>query len=132
MRFQVRLRGGALIVLRMIIVTCGVVACQRLASAADWPAWRGPTGMGDTTEKNLPLTWGKDTKVRWRASLPGQDRKAAQDQNQSSPIVIRGRVFITASYWPAKQDPSEYPEHHVACYGADSGKLLWDVKVTPG
>src|SRR2546423_11500908 len=85
--------------------------------AADWPGWRGPTGMGQTTEKDLPLTWGgkEQANVRWKTALPGVDRKAAQDQNQSSPIVSRGRVFVTASYWPVKQDPTEYTEHHVAC-----------------
>ena len=30
--------------------------------AADWPGWRGPTGQGQTTEKNLPLTWGGKAK----------------------------------------------------------------------
>ncbi len=102
--------------------------------AADWPGWRGPTGMGHTTEKELPLIWGgkEQVNVRWKAPLPGVERKAAQDQNQSSPIVVRGRVFVTASYWPMKQDPKEYPEHHVACYRADDGKLLWDVTIEPG
>ena len=42
-------------------------------------------------------------------------------------------MFVTASYWPGgKTDPKQYPEHHVACYRAADGKLLWDVKVEPG
>lgn len=28
-----------------------------LLPAEDWPAWRGPTGMGRSSEKGLPLTW---------------------------------------------------------------------------
>jgi outer membrane protein assembly factor BamB len=101
--------------------------------AADWPGWRGPTGMGITLDRELPLTWDKSgANVRWAALLPGQSGKTAQDQNQSSPIVCRGRVFVTVSYWPGKQDANDYPEHHVACYRADNGQLVWDVKVPPG
>jgi len=108
------------------------------AAADDWPSWRGPTGMGRTSERDLPLSWGSkgggkdEVNVRWKTLLPGQDMQAAQDQNQSSPIVSRGQVFVTASYWPGKQDAKEYPEHHVASYRAADGKLLWDVTVAPG
>src|SRR4051794_35654012 len=103
-------------------------------AAGDWPGWRGPTGMGQTAEKNLPLTWNGKTgeNVRWKVPLPGQDGPAGQDQNQSSPIVRRGRVFVTASYWPGKTDAKQFPEHHVACYRAADGKQLWDATVPPG
>src|SRR5690348_16225023 len=82
---------------------------QRIA-AGDWPSWRGPTGMGHTTEKGLPITWGgKDHKnILWKRPLfPGLD-KARLDNNQSSPIVSRGRVFVTTSYWPAGVTPKEF------------------------
>jgi outer membrane protein assembly factor BamB len=103
--------------------------------AADWPAWRGLTGMGHAGAKDLPVTWGGTggANVLWTAALPGQEAKAGQDQNQSSPVVSRGRVFVTASYWPGgKPDPEQFPEHHVACYRADDGRQLWDVTVKPG
>jgi outer membrane protein assembly factor BamB len=105
-----------------------------VAAGADWPSWRGLTGMGQTDDAKLPLTWsGKSGEnVLWKSPLPGTERKAAQDQNQSSPVVQGGRVFVTASYWPGKIDSKRYPEHHVACYDAAGGKLLWDVKVGPG
>lgn len=109
-------------------------ACATLGTAADWPGWRGPTGMGHTDDKNLPLTWNGKTgeNVHWKAPLPGTEEKASQDQNQSSPVVVGGKVFVTVSYWPGKVDPKVQPEHHVACYRAKDGKLLWDVKVEPG
>lgn len=104
------------------------------ALAADWPGWRGPTGMGQTDEKNLPLTWGgkANENVLWKVPLPGTEANAGQDQNQSSPVVFGGRVFVTASYWPGKIDNKQFPEHHVACYRASDGKQLWDVTVPPG
>ena len=105
------------------------------ASGSDWPGWRGPTGMGQTDEANLPLTWGGNgnANVLWKVPLPGTEAKAGRDQNQSSPVVAGGRVFVTASYWPGgKPDPKAFPEHHVACYRAADGKPLWDTKVEPG
>src|SRR5262249_13240708 len=76
-------------------------------AGADWPAWRGPTGRGHTAEKDLPLKWHAKTgeNVLWKAPLPGADGKGRQDQNQSSPIVQGGRVFVTASHWPMGVGP---------------------------
>jgi outer membrane protein assembly factor BamB len=104
------------------------------APAADWPGWRGPTGMGVCTEKGLPLVWdGKTGKnVLWKAPLPGGDGKRRQDQNQSSPVVRKGLVFVTTSFWPAGTTTKDFPEHHVVCFRAADGKQLWDVKVAPG
>jgi outer membrane protein assembly factor BamB len=106
-----------------------------LVCASDWPAWRGPTGQGQSTDKGLPVTWGgkDDANVRWKSPLyPGTD-KPRFDQNQSSPIVRDGRVFVTLSYWPvgvnAEKEP---PEHHVVAFRATDGERLWDTKVPPG
>lgn len=120
-----------LVVVVLVWLSPGLLVCL---FAADWPGWRGPTGQGICSEKDLPLTWGGkgQDNVFWKMPLPGQDAKARQDQNQSSPIVVQGRVIITASYWPAGTDPKEYPEHHVACYQSSDGRLLWDVTIQPG
>ena len=104
------------------------------AGAADWPGWRGPTGMGVSDEKDLPLTWvGKtDENIIWKKPLPGGNVRCELDLNQSSPIVQGGRVFVTMSYWPGGVDKKEYPEHHVAAYKVEDGAQLWDVTVQPG
>ncbi|HEV3436354.1 MAG TPA: PQQ-binding-like beta-propeller repeat protein [Gemmata sp.] len=117
------------------LLVVGLLLSVRIGLAGDWPGWRGPTGMGQVEDKNLPLTWGgKDNEnVIWKVALPGQEEKAAQDQNQSSPIVSRDRVIVTMSYWPSgKADPKQFPEHHVGCYQVSDGKLLWDITVPPG
>jgi outer membrane protein assembly factor BamB len=122
--------------MRPVLVLAGLVFVFSVtATAADWPSWRGPTGQGLCDEKDLPLTWGgkDEAGVLWKVHLPGVEQKAMQDKNQSSPIIARGRVLVTASYWPGGVQPtSTAPEHHVACYQLSDGRLLWDVTVPPG
>lgn len=103
------------------------------ASAENWPQFRGPTGMGQSTATNLPITWGGKTNdnILWKMPLPHVDAKGKPDNNQSSPIVWGNKIFVTTSFWPATKTQKDYPEHHVACYSSD-GKQLWDATVEPG
>lgn len=120
---------------RLALLTWTVLFLPGTLRAGDWPGWRGPTGQGISDDRDLPLTWnGKSgDNVLWKIRLPGQEARHKQDQNQSSPIVVKGKVFITASYWPAPALPGkDYPEHHVVCYDAANGTQLWDTKVEPG
>jgi outer membrane protein assembly factor BamB len=111
-----------------------LLAPVNILAGDTWPGWRGPTGLGLSDEKSLPLTWGgpSNDNVVWKSPLPGTDAKAKSDHNQSSPIVWKDRVFVITAYWPEGVAKSEFPEHHAACYSAADGKLLWDVKVPPG
>jgi outer membrane protein assembly factor BamB len=117
------------------ILACTLLATLLVASGhagENWPGWRGPTGDGQSDEKNLPLTWGGKTQenVLWKAPLLPD--KAKPDQNQSSPIVWRQRVFVTVSYWPDGTDGKDYPEHHLLCFDAKTGNNLWDTIIPPG
>ena len=98
------------------------------ARAENWPAFRGPTGLGYTQEQNLPITWGgPDRKnVLWEAKLNGQ--------GHASPVVWDDRVFVSTARWPddVREREKVIPEHHVICYGTADGKVLWDVGVKPG
>ena len=89
--------------------------------AANWPQFRGPTGLGYTEEKNLPLTWNAKTgeNILWKSPLPKSDNP------YSSPVVWGDRVFVTS----VVNNPLE---HHVLCFQASDGKQLWDVTVPPG
>jgi outer membrane protein assembly factor BamB len=102
--------------------------------AEDWPTYRGPTGMGISTDADLPLTWGgKDgTNVLWKVPLPETTAKGKPDNNQSSPIIWKDRVFVTTAYWPEGRAQSEFPEQHVTCYQFKDGKQLWDTVVPVG
>ncbi len=98
------------------------------AQAGNWPCWRGPTGMGFTDEKDLPLRWDGKTKenLLWKSPLGGI--------GNSSPVVWDDRVFVTVSRKQSnkQQDAKEIPEHWVACFQVADGKELWRTPVPPG
>ncbi len=112
------------IVFRIMILFAFLMATT--VSAEDWSSWRGPTGQGVSKEKNLPLNWNKDgTNILWKAKLPGQEGKNRQDQNQSSPIIIKNQIIISASFWrEGIEAPKEYPEHHVVCFDLNLWKAV--------
>ena len=106
------------------------VAASHSSRAENWPAFRGPTGLGYTSERNLPTAWGGPERknVLWSSPLHGQ--------GHASPVVWGDRVFVCTAAWPdgvrdAKRE-NVMPEHHVACYAVRDGALLWDVTVPPG
>lgn len=117
-----------------LVGTAIVAAIGSTAWAEDWPNFRGPTGMGLSASKSLPLTWGgkSDENIAWKVSLLTADEKVRFDNNQSSPIVAGGAVYVTMSFWPAASTTKEFPEHHVVAFDASSGKRLWDTTVPPG
>lgn len=76
--------------------------------AADWPAWRGPSGNGVSSEKGLLTTWGPEKHVRWKVALP--------EPGNSTPIVSQGRIFLTQA---------EGRQRNVLCFDRANGKLRW-------
>jgi outer membrane protein assembly factor BamB len=113
---------------RFAVVLAGLLLLPPARVQANWPGFRGPTGLGYTTEENLPITWGGPAKenVRWVAPLIGQ--------GHASPIVWDQAVIVCTVHWPAEvQDRKKVvPEHHVTCYRTSDGRLLWDTLVPPG
>jgi outer membrane protein assembly factor BamB len=80
------------------------------ALAADWPAFRGPSGDGNAAEDKAPLHWGPEKNVRWRVPLPGP--------GNSSPIVSQGKVFVTCA-------ENEGKKRNLFCFDRRSGEKLW-------
>jgi outer membrane protein assembly factor BamB len=78
------------------------------ASAADWPAWRGPDGLGVSVEKNLPTKWSATEHVRWKTPLP--------ERGNSTPIVWGGKVFVTQAVGERRT---------LMCFNRADGKLIW-------
>lgn len=80
------------------------------AARADWPQFRGSdaSGKGD----GHPPTTLNTADVVWKEELPGR--------GLSSPIVVSGKVFLTAASGPDQQTL------HVLCLDEKSGKRLWE------
>lgn len=82
-------------------------------SAGDWPAWRGPSGIGRSDETNLPVKWSTTENVKWRVALP--------EPGNSTPIVWRGRIFLTQAVGDRRT---------LMCFDRTDGKLVWQQGVT--
>jgi outer membrane protein assembly factor BamB len=57
------------------------------AYAGDWPQFRGPDGLGISTDQGLPVEFGPEKNVIWKTPLP---------PGHSSPILVGTRIFLTA------------------------------------
>ena len=65
-----------------------VLLTASAAWAANWPHWRGPAANGVSEESAVPVEWGPDRNILWKAPLRGF--------GTSTPIVWGDRVFLTS------------------------------------
>lgn len=82
-----------------------------VASAGDWPGWRGPThdGIAESGQR-VPVKWNEDQNVIWKVKVPGR--------GHASPTVAEDRIFLPTAD-EARQIES------VLCLDRKTGKLLW-------
>jgi hypothetical protein len=83
----------------------------------DWPGWRGPRGDGISLEASAPLRWSATDNIAWKTALLGIGR--------SSPIVSRGRIFVTAG------DEADQTRRLI-CLDQTHGRILWNQVVHRG
>lgn len=100
----------------------GSTGSLRARSGADWPAFRGPSGMGTSTAGGLPVTWGPSENIAWKTPLPGP--------GASSPIVFGEHVYITCyTGFLVPDEPGGSPEQlqrHLIAVRRDNGRVAWD------
>lgn len=94
---------------RLSLALLLVLSVSGIASAADWPRFRGPNGAGTALDKDVPIKW-NDANVLWKTAIPGV--------GHSSPIVCRGRVFLQS----ASEDGEE---HWLISLDAATREILW-------
>ncbi|UCD48884.1 MAG: PQQ-binding-like beta-propeller repeat protein [Phycisphaerales bacterium] len=59
--------------------------------AGQWPQWRGPDGLGISSDANLPEQWNHNSaNIKWKTEIPGR--------GCSSPVVSGDKVFLTTAY----------------------------------
>lgn len=88
-------------------------------ASADWLQWRGPGGLGVTTEK-APITWSAKDNIAWKHAMPGA--------GGSCPIIMGDRVFITcySGYGVEKNAGDQKSlKRHLICVDRKSGKPMW-------
>src|SRR5688500_19448170 len=79
-----------------------VVASLTVASAADWPEWRGPSRDGRSTETNLPSRWSlQGENLAWRIPIG----------SRSAPVAFGNRLYINS---PTPGDPAATQERLIA------------------
>lgn len=95
------------------------------AIAADWPRFRGPTGMGTSDAQGLPVSWTKTDKLVWKTPLPGA--------GASSPVVFGDRIFLTC--YTGHLVPGESGggvdrlKRHLLAISRADGRILWNQAV---
>jgi outer membrane protein assembly factor BamB len=79
-----------------------------------WPAFRGPSGLGVSTAANVPTEWdaASENNILWKTPVPLE--------GHSSPVVWGNRIFVTGASETSQK---------VFCFDADTGKPLWSADV---
>ena len=99
-------RGGVGLATLLALVFVG------LSRADDWPQFRGPNRDGVWKETGILKSFpAKGLKVRWRASI---------GLGWSSPVVAKGRVYVTDSKLMKPK-----AKERVHCFEEATGKPLW-------
>jgi hypothetical protein len=89
-----------------------ILICGTVATADDWPQWRGPKNDGCSAEKGLPTVWSAETNVVWKLKMPGI--------GAGTPAVWGDRIFMTSV---------DGDEVVTLCVGTD-GKEKWKGKLS--
>lgn len=80
----------------------------------DWPHWRGPEMNGISREKGLVSSWSPDGEnLIW---------KSAELGTRSTPIVMRGKLYVMCRYKPDTTSEGEM----VVCVNAATGEKVWE------
>jgi outer membrane protein assembly factor BamB len=105
--------GLAIILLQAFLwVVLGILFAARVALAADWPQFRGPTRDGRWDETGVLESFPRQgLKIQWRQPVGG---------GWSSPVVAQGRVFV---FDVELIKPTARERLH--CFDEKSGTVVW-------
>ncbi len=92
------------------------------AKTSEWLRFRGPSGMGTSDAKGLPLNWSMTENIVWKADLPGP--------GASSPIVFQDRIYLTCYtgfFIPGQSGGSQEDlKRHLIAIRRSDGGVIWD------
>jgi len=93
-----------------LLLSAVLIFLTSVASADNWPQWRGPSFNGSSGETGLPSNWNKAS-ARWSTDLPGP--------SAATPIIWGDRVFISSVDNAASS-------LQAICIDRRSGKVIWN------
>ena len=97
------------------------IVVTRPLAGADWPQFRGPDGLGVSSDANVAVQWSESENLKWKTSLPGP--------GSSSPIVWGQHVFVTcySGYGLSRTNPGNIEQlvRHLVCIDRKDGKVIW-------
>ena len=73
-----------------------ILAASTSLLAENWPAWRGPTRDGVSTETGLPVKWSATENVAWKLATPAY--------SGSTPIIWGDLIFLSMATASAAGD----------------------------
>ena len=107
--------------MKRLLVLLLLAGASVLAQAEDWPQFRGPTGQGHATERNLPLEWSETNNIIWKVPVPGL--------GWSSPAVANGRVWLTTVVESKERRGRVSASLRALAYDIATGRELVNVEV---
>lgn len=132
-------RLSIVVVVSLLSITTVLNSNAGASGGGNWPQWRGPDGMGISTEKNLPTEWAVNKNIKWKTAIAGRAH--------SSPIVWGNKVFVTTAVEGSVVPGAKAVKHlnegkeflhpdsigadrkqtfKVICLSGDTGKILWE------
>jgi outer membrane protein assembly factor BamB len=86
-----------------------------------WNRFRGPNGLGVSTDSSIPTEWSETENLSWKTELPGF--------GASSPVLTKDFVFLTcySGYGLDKRSPGDISKlkRQVVCVSRADGKIVW-------
>ncbi len=86
-----------------------------VADVENWSRFRGPNGTGVSSATNLPVEFGPESHVKWKAAVP---------PGHSSPVFTDSHIFLSA-HSPEKDAYKLF----VLALDRKSGKQLWQHEI---
>jgi outer membrane protein assembly factor BamB len=111
--------------LRSPVTVVALLLLTLPAFAADWNRFRGPDGLGLSSEQGLPAEWSSSKNVVWKTKLPGA--------GTSSPLVVGNRIYLTSysGYALSVDKPGDVEKlsRQVICLDRATGDVLWTKEI---
>ncbi len=99
-----------------------LTSSKAATKTSGWLRFRGPSGMGTSDAKGLPLNWGESENLAWKTELPGP--------GASSPIVFQDRIYLTCYtgfFIPGESGGSQEDlKRHLIAVRRSDGGVIWD------